>query len=320
LVPGTFGSAQVITPGATTNATTACQPRTPWIGVDSYYKIKGSHTGPPLPPLPPPPPPPPPPTVGPFGQGHACGTAGSGCAGSFKKDLDFERLFPAALTLDAVLAAAANVTVFRGNTTRKNESGLTDTAVIVSRAVPASLTLRAGTVERFMATVTTTVAMPAGYDPAGAALREYSSATAAAATLLATHSAAWGALWVAGSIEVEPADPPDRSGRALDIQSHLYSSFYYLLSSIREDWPHGALNPGGLASDNYDTVFFDMEFYMEPALLWFWPPLARAMTEFRFEGLGAAEKQADVFGKRADGDCYGRLRLNPTVWCLQYTY
>ena len=25
---------------------------------------------------------------------------------------------------------------------------------------------------------------------------------------------------------------------------------------------HGALNPGGLASDNYDTVFFDMEFYM----------------------------------------------------------
>lgn len=33
---------------------------------------------------------------------------------------------------------------------------------------------------------------------------------------------------------------------------------------------HGALNPGGLASDNYDTVFFDMEFYMEPALLWWW--------------------------------------------------
>ena len=35
---------------------------------------------------------------------------------------------------------------------------------------------------------------------------------------------------------------------------------------------------------------------MEPAVLWFWPPLARAMTEFRFEGLAAAEKQADVFG------------------------
>ena len=46
----------------------------------------------------------------------------------------------------------------------------------------------------------------------------------------------------------------DTTGRALDIQSHLHSSFYYLISSIRADWPHGALNPGGLASDNYDTV------------------------------------------------------------------
>ena len=30
----------------------------------------------------------------------------------------------------------------------------------------------------------------------------------------------------------------------------------------------------------------------------FWPPLARAMTQFRFEGLAAAEKQASVFGYR----------------------
>jgi hypothetical protein len=46
----------------------------------------------------------------------------------------------------------------------------------------------------------------------------------------------------------------DTTGRARDIQGHLHSSFYYLISSIRADWPHGALNPGGLASDNYDTV------------------------------------------------------------------
>jgi hypothetical protein len=71
--------------------------------------------------------------------------------------------------------------------------------------------------------------------------REYSSAAADAGSLLATHVAAWAALWAAGSIQVKPADPPDQTGRARDIQSHLYSSFYYLLSSIREDWPHGAL-------------------------------------------------------------------------------
>ena len=46
-----------------------------------------------------------------------------------------------------------------------------------------------------------------------------------------------------------------------------FSLWLFFLFSYRS---HGALNPGGLASDNYDTVFFDMEFYMEPALLWWW--------------------------------------------------
>ena len=85
--------------------------------------------------------------------------------------------------------------------------------------------------------------------------------------MLSAHTAAWAAIWNERGVEVLGLSDDD-TGRALDIQSHLHSSFYYLISSIREDWPHGALNPGGLASDNYDTVFFDMEFYMEPALLW----------------------------------------------------
>ena len=159
------------------------------------------------------------------------------------------------------------MTVFRGNTTRKNESGAGDTAVIVSRAVPSTLRLTKGSVQRFLAAVTTTVAMPAGYDPVAAAAAEYSAAAGNASDLLSTHTAAWAAIWDERGVEVLGLSDDD-TGRALDIQSHLHSSFYYLISSIREDWPHGALNPGGLASDNYDTVFFDMEFYMEPALLW----------------------------------------------------
>ena len=41
-----------------------------------------------------------------------------------------------------------------------------------------------------------------------------------------------------------------------------------------------------------------MEFYMEPALLWFWPPIARALTEFRFKGVesGEAQRIAKLFG------------------------
>jgi hypothetical protein len=230
------------------------------------------------------------PEGGGFGQGQACGTTGNGCAGSFNRDVVFERL-----NGSIVSSLPPDVTVFRGNTTRTNESGVADTAVIVSRTVPSTLVLRPGKVERFLAVVTTTVAMPASYDPVAAAIAEYHSAVENAATLLPTHVQAWKSIWDSGSIEVLGVSE-DTSGRALDIQSHLHSSFYYLISSIREDWPHGAMNPGGLASDNYDTVFFDMEFYMEPALLWFWAPLARAMTQFRFEGLAAAEKQAEVFG------------------------
>jgi trehalose/maltose hydrolase-like predicted phosphorylase len=111
----------------------------------------------------------------------------------------------------------------------------------------------------FAEQVTTTVAMSSGYDPVHAAVEEYEAAAGNESSLLATHTAAWGEIWGDGSIEVLGVADDD-SGRALDIQSHLHSSFYYLISSIRSDWPHGALNPGGLASDNYDTVFFDMEF------------------------------------------------------------
>jgi hypothetical protein len=265
-----------------TNATAACNPKTSWPGVDTYYKIRrqSEGTGEAVP--------------GPegagFGQGQACGTTGNGCAGSFKRDVVFERL-----NGFDVESLPSGVTVFRGNTTRKNESGIADTAVIVSRTVPSTLVLSADKVERLLAVVTTTVAMPSSYDPVAAAITEYHAADGNASGLLCTHVQAWKSIWDGGSIEVVGV-AEDETGRALDIQSHLRSSFYYLISSIREDWPHGALNPGGLASDNYDTVFFDMEFYMEPALLWFWTPLARAMTEFRFEGLAAAEKQAEVFG------------------------
>jgi hypothetical protein len=87
-----------------------------------------------------------------------------------------------------------------------NESGIKDTAVIVSRAVPSSLVLRAGkaNIERFIAAVTTTVAMPASYDPVQRAITEYTAAAsvANASKLLATHVSAWSDVWGVGGIEV----------------------------------------------------------------------------------------------------------------------
>jgi hypothetical protein len=81
-----------LVPGTHSNRTTACNKRTPWVGVDAYYKIPtasenkraaafafpgdvskalaltdgSKHRG--------------------FGEGQPCGTAGNGCAGRFKKD------------------------------------------------------------------------------------------------------------------------------------------------------------------------------------------------------------------------------------------
>jgi hypothetical protein len=108
--------------GTPTNKTTACQPRTPWPTVDSYYKIRtppaaaeaevsavgddpADATAPP--------------SGGGgagFGQGQACGTAGNGCAGSFKRDVYFERL-----SSGSVLPS--DVTVFRGELVRDAHPG-----------------------------------------------------------------------------------------------------------------------------------------------------------------------------------------------------
>ena len=151
-----------------TSATAACDARTPWVGVDAFYKIRSpspdvgaagpaaaaaaaaaaANTG-----------------FGSFGAGAPCGTAGKGCAGSFKQDLYFERLPTPPAVYEPVppppppigsgrgagpasRAAGSGgsgngevVTVFRGNTTRANETGQRDSAVIVSRAVPATLVL-----------------------------------------------------------------------------------------------------------------------------------------------------------------------------------
>lgn len=138
-----------------------------------------------------------PPAPGAHGYGSPCGTSGSGCAGSFGKDLDFEMVpAPAAL-------AAQGVVVFRGNTTRSDEHGVKGAAAIVLRDVPASIMLKAGgAVQRFIAAVVTTVAQPATYDPVPDAIAEYESAAANASLLVASHSKAWSDIWTAGSVSV----------------------------------------------------------------------------------------------------------------------
>jgi len=71
-----------------TNKTAACNPRTVWPNVDTYYKIRtpAEDAAEPVEAE----------VIAPggFGLGQACGTAGNGCAGSFKRDVNFEMLPP----------------------------------------------------------------------------------------------------------------------------------------------------------------------------------------------------------------------------------
>ena len=157
--------------GVSTNATTACFARTPWPSEDAYYKVRSAPCmlGTPLPgptggsgagdtdagePRPAAQQPP----VGTpaFGEGQPCSTAGAGCAGHWSQNVAFYRL-------DTPAGFGHAVAVFVGNTTVANETGQYDQAAIVSRVVPATLTLHRGTVERFAAAVTATVAQHPGY-------------------------------------------------------------------------------------------------------------------------------------------------------------
>ena len=59
-----------------------------------------------------------------------------------------------------------------------------------------------------------------------------------------SHEAAWKARWDQGRVEV---------GGNLGLAQAINSSMYFLLSSVRVDWPQG-MSPGGLASDGCKNI------------------------------------------------------------------
>jgi len=97
-------------------------------------------------------------------------------------------------------------------------------------------------------------------------------------SLLNQHIAAWNGIWASG-IEV---------GGKLGLAQVINSSIYYILSSVREDWPR-SLSPGGLASNGYNGhTFWDCETWMYPSLLLFYPGLAQSVLQYRYNNLAGA--------------------------------
>lgn len=104
--------------------------------------------------------------------------------------------------------------------------------------------------------------------------------------LLNRHRAAWADLWQSDII-IE--------GNQRD-QLAVRSALYHLYSFVREGQAY-SLSPMGLSGLGYNGhVFWDTEIWMYPAILALQPGMAKSIMEYRYERLGAAERNAFSHG------------------------
>ncbi|XP_077977259.1 protein-glucosylgalactosylhydroxylysine glucosidase-like [Glandiceps talaboti] len=114
-----------------------------------------------------------------------------------------------------------------------------------------------------------------------------------------SHVGAWQYKWNHGRIDLEGN---------LNLAKAIYGSMYYILSSLPPlltdesfKFPFYGLSPGGLAQGardkDYDGhVFWDMETWMYPTMLMFYPSLAKEMLLYRTAHLDAAKENAKDYG------------------------
>lgn len=224
------------------------------------------------------------------------GLPGNDCAGAFEIDVAMR---------PAQAGLPGGVEAWTGQTTLPNDDGGFFNFSVVLDSIPEALTLPAqpGSVLRLVTAVVTSLDLPAGSGSADAVLQAAAAAWSQAASgvppaqLLAEHEAAWASLWESGvGVEADAALP---ASHALEVASHANSSQYFLLSSVRPDWPVG-VSPGGLSTANYNgAVFFDQDWYITPALRLLAPDASAALLQYRVDSLPAARDIAALFGYAA---------------------
>ena len=224
---------------------------------------------------------------------------GDGCAGGLTEDLLFS---PANATVGRAL-------LFDAVTTRPGDLGelfnVTMAVEFYNATASAAFSSGGARVITFLAAVATSLdSRAAGGDGSAAdvhaiAAAAYTSAAAAVAagTLLDEHVRQWALLNVAG-IEVEAAAQDDDAAvaRALDISQHASASFYFLASSIRQDWFAG-VSPGGITSCSYSgAVFMDQDVWMQPGLMLLAPSLSASLQQFRFNSIATEKNISKIWG------------------------
>jgi len=164
---------------------------------------------------------------------------------------------------------------------------------ITTTNVPSSITVPAGKVvtNTFITSIVTNMESPNEYLESSMDIYKQSMMQQPS-TLLNTHIQAWDQIWEA-RIEV---------GGNLELAQAINSSMFYMLQSIRSDWPHG-LSPGGLASNGYHGhSFWDTETWMYPPILVLYPSIARdGLLQYRINNLAGAHEKAVSYDKGYQG-------------------
>lgn len=174
------------------------------------------------------------------------------------------------------------------------ENGTQVQVAVVFNAIPDTLSVMANTeqVFYFISAFRSTLDSD---DPLTAAIQDYENAVSLADTLRDTHIEAWESIWVSG-IEV--------AGN-LPLAQAINSSLYYILSSVRADWPW-SLSPGGLSSEAYNGhTFWDAESWMYPPLLMLHPDIAAgSVLAYRYNHMQGAEEKAKSYSPPYNGTMF----------------
>ncbi|KAF2072925.1 hypothetical protein CYY_005747 [Polysphondylium violaceum] len=171
------------------------------------------------------------------------------------------------------------------------EVNFTTCLAITTTNVPTSITVPAGQVS----TLTIITSIVTNLETSlyiESSMDIYKTSMIQQPSLLSTHIEAWELIWEA-RIEI---------GGNLPLAQAVNSSMFYILQSIRSDWPH-SLSPGGLASNGYHGhVFWDAETWMYPPMLILYPSIARdGMLQYRINNLAGAHEKALSYNKGYQG-------------------
>ena len=168
---------------------------------------------------------------------------------------------------------------------------------VVSSIVPAALKVPAKSKMTwyFITSISSSVE---NEKPIEYAYQQWQKASQYPMSLFKLHSASWREVWDEGRIDVTGD---------LNLAQSIYASFYNIISSTREDWPHG-LSPGGLpgGEEYLGHTFWDQDIWMYPPLVMMHPGLARASLQYRHDHLPAAKEIAKKYkyeGERCAERC-----------------